>query len=194
MAVSLNPGLLRDLIEAKGAVARHGIVLMRSIENDLAPAMVAEARDSIASSPRKLSQMTESELDKYIQKIRKKAMKAAEELADMYKRLLTRLGTEDLVELQKDLEGIGQLYTWDRVSRSVDEVNTVLSEKGFAKVDLDDPTVLSEEFSIELNERWPAAFARFSKLAKEASEELQRQERTAEPQLKAKSKRAVRRG
>ncbi len=194
MAVSLDPGLLRDLIEAKAAVARHGIVLIRSIENDLAPAIVSEVRDSLASSPRKLSQMSEEELDKYLQKLRRKAMKASDGLADLYKRLLSRLGTDNIVELQKDLEGIGQLYSWERIAKSADEVNPVLAERGFGRIDLDDPSALSEEFAIELTERWPAAFSRFSKLAGEASEILQREEETPESPQKPRTKKTSRRG
>lgn len=194
MGVSLDPGLLRDLIEAKAAVARHGIVLIRSIENDLAPAIVSEARDSMAASPRKLSQMTEGELDKYLQRLRKTAMKASDELADLYKRLLSRLGTDNIIELQKDLEGIGQLYSWERISRSVEEVNPILTERGFGRIDLGDPTILSEEFAIELQQKWPVAFGRFSKLAKEASDELQREDEAAESPSKTKTKKASKRG
>ena len=191
MGVSLDPGLLRDLIEAKAAVARHGIVLIRSIENDLAPAIVAEARDSMAASPRKLSQMTEGELDKYLLRIRKRAMKASDDLVDLHKRLLSRLGTDNLVELQKDLEGIGQLYSWERIGKTVDEINPILSEKGFGRIELGDPTALSEEFAIELQQKWPAAFGRFSKLAKEASDELQREVEEPVSTPKGRSKKAA---
>ena len=163
MGVSLDPGLIRDLIEAKAAVARHGIVLIRSIENDLAPAIVSEARDSMAASPRKLSQMTEGELDKYLLRLRKKAMRTSDDLAELYKRLLSRLGTDNIVELQKDLEGIGHLYSWERIAKSVEEVNPILTERGFGRIDLGDPSSLSEEFAIELQQKWPVAFGRFSK-------------------------------
>lgn len=194
MGVSLDPGLLRDLIEAKAAVARHGIVLIRSIENDLAPAIVAEARDSMAASPRKLSQMTEGELDKYLLRIRKRAMKASDDLVDLHKRLLSRLGTDNLVELQKDLEGIGQLYSWERIGKVVDEINPILSEKGFGRIELGDPSTLSEEFAIELQQKWPAAFGRFSKLAKEASDELQREVEEPVSAPKGRSRKAAKRG
>jgi len=194
MGVSLDPGLLRDLIEAKAAVARHGIVLIRSVENDLAPAIVSEARASLASSPRKLTQMSEGELDKYLQKLRKKAMKISEDLADLYKRLLSRLGTDNIVELQKDLEGIGHLYSWERIAKSAEEINPILSEKGFKPISLGDPSDLSEEFSIELQERWPGAFSRFSKLAAEASEALLRDDEQHETTQKPRTKKSPRRG
>src|SRR4030043_2094026 len=106
MAVSLDPGLIRDLIEAKAAVARHGIVLIRSIENDLAPAIVSEARDSMATPPRKLSQMTEGELDKYLLRLRKKAMRTSDDLAELYKRLLSRLGTDKKIDFHKGRGGM----------------------------------------------------------------------------------------
>ena len=191
MGVSLDPGLIRDLIEAKAAVARHGIVLIRSIENDLAPAIVSEARDSMAASPRKLSQMTEGELDKYLLRLRKKAMRTSDDLAELYKRLLSRLGTDKMIDLQKDLEGIGQLYSWERIAKSVEEVNPILTERGFGRIDLGDPSSLSEELAIELQQKWPVAFGRFSKLAKEASDELQREDEVAErpPKGKKPSKR-----
>src|SRR4030042_1326411 len=191
MGGSLDPGLRRDLIEAKAAVARHGIVLIRSIENDLAPAIVSEARDSMAASPRKLSQMTEGELDKYLLRLRKKAMRTSDDLAELYKRLLSRLGTDNMIDLQKDLEGIGQLYSWERIAKSVEEVNPILTERGFGRIDLGDPSSLSEEFAIELQQKWPVAFGRFSKLAKEASDELQREDEVAErpPKGKKPSKR-----
>jgi hypothetical protein len=193
MSLSLDPGLLRDLIEAKAAVARHGIVLIRSLENDLAPAIVSEAKDSLAESPRKLSQMNESELDKYMLRIRRRAAKEAEQLVDLYKRLLSRLGTENIIELQKDIEGIGQLFSWERMSRSVKEVNPILSERGFGPIELGDPGALSQEFSIELLEKWPVAFDRFSKLAKEASERLQREDVETDVAPPKKAKRAPKR-
>src|SRR4030065_1373022 len=123
----------------------------------------------MAASPGKLRRMTEGELDKYLQSLRKTAMKASDELADLYKRLLSRLGTDNIIELQKDLEGIGQLYSWERISRSGEEVNPILTERGFGRIDLGDPTILSEGFAIELQQKWPVALRRVPQAPREAA-------------------------
>lgn len=71
MTTTLDPGLLRDLTEAKAALARHGIVIIRTIETELEPAIMAEAKDSVASSPRKLVKLKEDELDRFMEDLRK---------------------------------------------------------------------------------------------------------------------------
>jgi enoyl-CoA hydratase/carnithine racemase len=113
MAQALDQGLLRDLSEAKAALARHGIVIIRAIETDLEPALMAAAKSSMAASSNKLSKMDDDELDKFSEKIRKTSQKSAEELMDLYVHLMTRLGTENCVNLAKELEGIGQLFKWE---------------------------------------------------------------------------------
>lgn len=181
MVTSLDPGLLRDLIEAKAAVARHGIVLIRSIEDDLAAAIVAAAKESVEASPKKLSQMDESELDRYMVRIRKRALKSSSQLAEIYRRLLTRLGTENIIDLQKDLEGIGELFTWGRIEQAAKEVDAVLEEGGFGQVDMGSANSISDDFCIELEERWPAAYKRFRALSEEAAEQLRKREEGSEP-------------
>jgi len=176
MTPSLEPALMRDLTEAKADVARHGIVIIRGLETDLAPALVSEARRSMASSPRKLAQLDDDELDRYTDKVRKAAMKSASELAGLYTRLLAKLGTEDLGELAKEIEGIGELVTWDRISRAVEPVNAVLTDRGFGKIALEGPEALSEAFKVELEEKWPRAFAMLRTLVDEAARQLAQDE------------------
>jgi acyl CoA:acetate/3-ketoacid CoA transferase alpha subunit len=64
MAEILDSILRKDVAEAKAALARHGIVIIRQLETDLEPAMIAEAKNSIVSSPEVLSGMSDEELDK----------------------------------------------------------------------------------------------------------------------------------
>lgn len=184
MSPPLDPAVLRDLTEAKAAVARHGIVIIRSLETELAPAIISEAKRSMASSPRKLSQMDDDELDRYTEGIRKTAMRSAKELAELYTRLLAKLGTENVVDLVDELDGIGQLMTWDRVSRTADAVNSQLAANGFSKISLEGPEALSESFRVELEDKWPPAFGRFRTLANEAAKQLMQDEEMPErPQL-----------
>ena len=176
MSYSLDPVLLKDLTEAKAALARHGIVIIRGVETDLEPAIMAEVKDSMASSPRKLAQQKDEELDRYAESMRKAAMGSAYELKDLYTRLLAKLGTEFLGELVKELEGIDQLFKWERISRSVQPVNDLLESKGFRPIELTGPEALSDAFKVELEERWEAAFTRFKLLAEQVAEEIERQE------------------
>jgi len=176
MSYTLDPALLRDLTEAKAALARHGIVIIRAVESELEPALMAEVRDSVQSSPRKLAQLKEDELDDYMEKLRKAAAKSADELKNLYTRLLAKLGTEHLVDLTKELEGIGQLFKWDRIAKTVEPVNKLLESKGFRAIVLDAPEEISEGFRLELEDRWSASFTRFKALAENAAAEILRQE------------------
>jgi hypothetical protein len=176
MPYTLSPGLLRDITEAKAALARHGIVIIRTIETELEPAMMAEAKDSLAASPRKLAQLKDEDLDRFMEGLRKTSMKAVKELSDLYTRLLSKLGTEHIVELSKELEGIDQLFKWGRIEKSVESVNEMLSEKGFRPIDIAGPEDLSDAFKVELEEKWNSAFARFKLLAEQAAEEIGRQD------------------
>jgi hypothetical protein len=176
MSTTLDPGLLRDLTEAKAALARHGIVIIRTIETELEPAIMAEARDSVASSPRKLAKLKEDELDRFMEDLRKASMKSAKELASLYTRLLAKLGTEYLGELVKELEGIDQLFKWSRIEKAVEPVNEILVENGFRKVQLGNPEDLNDAFKVELEEKWNSAFVRFRLIAEQAVEEMKLQD------------------
>ena len=176
MSTTLDPGLLRDLTEAKAALARHGIVIIRTIETELEPAIMAEARDSVASSPRKLAKLKEDELDRFMEDLRKASMKSARELASLYTRLLAKLGTEYLGELVKELEGIDQLFKWSRIEKAVEPVNEILVENGFRKVQLGNPEDINDAFKVELEEKWNSAFVRFRLIAEQAVEEMKRQD------------------
>ena len=176
MSTTLDPGLLRDLTEAKAALARHGIVIIRTIETELEPAIMAEAKDSVASSPRKLVKLKEDELDRFMEDLRKASMKSAKELASLYTRLLAKLGMEYLGELVKELEGIDQLFKWSRIEKAVEPVNEILVENGFRKVQLGNPEDLSDAFKVELEEKWNSAFVRFRLIAEQAVEEMKRQD------------------
>jgi hypothetical protein len=176
MSTTLDPGLLRDLREAKAALARHGIVIIRTIETELEPAIMAEARDSVASSPRKLAKLKEDELDRFMEDLRKASMKSAKELASLYTRLLAKLGTEYLGELVKELEGIDQLFKWSRIEKAAEPVNEILVENGFRKVQLGNPEDINDAFKVELEEKWNSAFVRFRLIAEQAVEEMKRQD------------------
>lgn len=176
MSTTLDPGLLRDLTEAKAALARHGIVIIRTIETELEPAIMAEAKDSVASSPRKLAKLKEDELDRFMEDLRKASMKSAKELASLYTRLLAKLGMEYLGDLVKELEGIDQLFKWSRIEKAVEPVNEILVENGFGKVQLGNPEDLSDAFKVELEEKWNSAFVRFRLIAEQAVEEMKRQD------------------
>src|SRR4030067_876943 len=155
MQSALDPGLLRDLTEAKAAVARHGIVIIRTIETGLEPAIISSAKATMASSPRNMAKMKDDELDRFTDGLRKAAMKSCSELKDTYTRLLTRLGTENMKELEEDLEGIGALFSWDRISKASEDVDKRLAEKGFSPAKLQGPSDVSENFQIELEQTWP---------------------------------------
>ena len=119
METALDPIVYKDLAEAKAALARHGIVIIRSIETDLEPAIMMEARNRIASSPQVLRTLDEEQLDALMEGLRKKAMKSAADLRKLYTRVLAQLGTEYVGDLVKELDGIATLFTWDRVAKSV---------------------------------------------------------------------------
>jgi hypothetical protein len=176
MSTTLDPGLIRDLTEAKAALARHGIVIIRTIETELEPAIMAEAEDSVASSPGKLSKLKEDELDRFMEDLRKASMKSAKELAVLYTRLLAKLGTEHLGELVKELEGIDQLFKWSRIEKAVEPVNDILVEKGFGKIQLGNPEDLNDAFKVELEEKWNLAFVRFRLIAEQVAEEMNRKD------------------
>jgi hypothetical protein len=176
MSTNLDPGLLRDLKEAKAALARHGIVIIRTIETGLEPAIMAEAKDSIASSPGKLAKLKDVELDKLMEDLRKASLKSAKELASLYTRLLAKLGTEYLGELVKELEGIDQLFKWSRVEKAVEPVNEILAENGFREVQLGNPEDLSDAFKVELEEKWNSAFVRFKLIAEQVTDEMKQQD------------------
>jgi hypothetical protein len=164
MVHALDPGLMRDLTEAKAALARHGIVIIRAIETDLEPALMSAAKSSMASSPGKLGKMDEDELDRFSEKLRKTSIKSAEELKQLYVRLMAKLGTDDLGDLAIELEGIEQLFKWERVAKAVQPVNELLAEKGFGPIVLEGSGDISESFELELEEKWPPAFERFKLL------------------------------
>jgi len=172
MSGELSPGLERDLVAARAALARHGVVIIRTIETELEPAVMAAVRRSVASSGRKLSKLDDDALDTLMDDSRKAIRRQSEDLQRLHTRLLAKLGGEDIGELAAELEGIEQLFKWDRVTQTVDKVNSVLSERGFERVELSGPSEVSEAFELELDERWPAAFARFRTLVEAASKEL----------------------
>jgi hypothetical protein len=181
MSTNLDPGLLRDLKEAKAALARHGIVIIRTIETELEPAIMAEAKDSVASSPRKLAKLKENELDRLMEDLRSASARSARELVSLYTRLLAKLGTEFLGDLVKELEGIDQLFKWSRIERAVEPVNEILVENGFSKVQLGDPEDLSDAFKVELEEKWNFAFVRFKLIAEQVVEEMKRKDANERP-------------
>ena len=162
MPDGIDPALTKTLVEAEGDVARHGVVILRTIETELVPAIMAEARDSIESSPRKLSKLSEEELDDLVDSLRKSATKAAKDLRKLYTRVLTKLGNEDMVELEQDLEGIGQLFKWSRIASVAEPVNEILEEKGFPPIELSGPADVADNLAVELEEKWQGAFSRFS--------------------------------
>lgn len=179
MSYVLDPGFTRDLTQARAALAVHGIAIMRAIETELEPAIMAEVKDSLSSSPRKLAALTEDELDKMLSEIRKTAMKSMQELKEIYIRLLTKLGTAPFTELVDELEGIGQLFRWERVSKVVEPINDSLEKKGFRGIELAGPNELSDAFQVELEERWRPAFSRFTSLAEQAAERMRWQDEKA---------------
>lgn len=177
------------MTDAKAAVARHGIVIIRTIETELEPTIIAGAKSSMASSPRRLAKIPDNELDKFTNGLRRLAMRSCSELADLYTRLLTKLGSEDLEELKGELDGIGALFTWRRISKATEQVDMRLAEKGFAPVGLRGPDDISDNLRIELEEKWPEAFGRFRELVGRASAEMEE----LEVQANGPSKRPPRR-
>ncbi len=186
MELAIGSGLMRDLAEAKGALARHGVVIVRGIETELEPAIMAGAKSSMASSPGRLSKIDDDELDKLFDKLRRTALKSVEELKELYVRLLANLGTESISDLSRELEGIGELFKWERIKQSIDPVNAKLAEKGFGPVVLEGPRELSDGFEVELEQRWPPAFKRFKNLVDEAAKTLAETEQPRRSERRAK--------
>ena len=172
----LEPQLLKDLVEAKADLARHGIVIVRAVETELEPAIMTSVRDVMSSSPKLLSSLREEELDEFLGKVRKTAMGSAIELRDLYVRLLSKLGTEFVGDLAEDLEGIGQLFKWSRIQKTTEEVSKLMEKRGFGSVVLAGPRDVSEAFEMELDEKWTAAFERFRALVIQAANEISRQD------------------
>lgn len=172
MSGELSPGVERDLIAARAALARHGVVIIRTIETELEPAVMATVRRAMASSGRKLSKLDDDALDRLIDDARKAVRSSADELQRLYTRLLAKLSSEEVGKLLPELEGIDNLFRWDRVLRASEAVIPVLEGKGFAPVELSGPEDLSDAFKLELEERWPAAFERFRATAEAAAKEL----------------------
>lgn len=180
MPEKLSPGTERDLVAARAALARHGVVIMRTVETELEPAVMAAVRRAVASSGRKLSKLDDAALDKLMGDARDAVRGSVEDLQNLYTRLLAKLGTEDVRKLLPELEGIGQLFRWERVLRASEAANPLLVSMGLPPVELAGPEDLSDAFKVELEERWPDAFARFMSTADAAAKELAEGARKAE--------------
>lgn len=167
--------MVKELEEAKGDLARHGVVIVRTVESGLEPAIMAAVKDSLEASPRKLEAMKERDLDELLRETRKAAMASAKELAGLYVRLLAKLGTEYIGDLVKELEGIGQLFKWERIAQAKKPVDDILVRDGFAPVDLRGPSDVSESFKLELEDKWAPAFQRFKTLAGRTAQELSKE-------------------
>ena len=191
----IDPGLLRDLTEARADLARHGVVIIRTIETDLKPALISEAKGSMASSPKGMAKMDEDELDDFLEKLRKTADKSIDQLRSLYVRLLAKLGKERPLELVNELDGIEQLFKWSRIAKAVEPVNEKLVDSGFRAIDLAGPEDLSQSFRVELEEKWPGSFDRLRSLITEAAAQMAREEtqEKASP-LPSKTKKKPRRG
>ena len=172
MKMTLDPAQYQELVESKAALARHGVVIIRSVEYDLEPAIMSAAKNSIYSSPAILNEMADEELDEFMEDLRKVAMKSASELRELYIRLIAQLGTEYLGDLVKELDGIEKLFTWDRISKSVEPVNKKLKKMGFEPVRLHSAEDVSEALALQLDGKWPEEFKEFKRLAGEAAKRL----------------------
>ena len=185
----LDPMLRKELGEAKAALARHGIVILRGVESELEPAIMIAVRDSLASSPAKLKWLSDEELDSFMEMTRAAAARAAKGLSVLHTHLLAKLGTEYIGDLVHELDGIDQLFRWERVAKVAEPVDALLKEKGFRPVSMSGPSDVSDAFAVELQEKWPAAFKRFKSLAEEAAKTLGDEgRRTAPPEDKPKKK------
>jgi len=169
------------LVETEGDIARHGIVIIRTIETDLVPSIMAAARDSLESSPRKLGKLGEEDLDDLVQSLRKAASKSVKELTRLYTRVLSKVGNEDLLELEADLEGVDQLFRWQRIAKAIEPVDAILVEHGFSPLELSGPEDVAENLRFELEEKWEPAFSRFSEAVRIAAENIRKQESGAPP-------------
>jgi len=186
----IDPVLRKELGEAKAALARHGIVILRGIETELEPAIMVAVRDSLASSPGKLRGLDDDELDALMEKVRASAAKSARELSALHTHLLAKLGTEYICDLVHDLDGIDQLFRWDRIARVAEPVDDLLREKGFKPVSMSGPGDVSDGFAVELDEKWPEALRRFRALAEQAAKVLKEKEgRAKAPEEKPKKSR-----
>ncbi len=173
----LDPALKRDLTEAKAALARHGVVIVRALEAELEPALIAAARDALSSSPGRLARLSDPELDKLMGELRSEAGKAARDLKELYVRILAELGTEYVGDIVRTLDGIDRLFRWDRIAKSVEGVNAVLAGRGFGPASMPGPDYVSRSLEVELAQKWPPALDRFRRLAKKAVEILESEER-----------------
>jgi hypothetical protein len=191
---ALDAALRKEVGEAKAALARHGIVIMRSVESELEPALMVAARDSLASSPGKLRGLSDDELDEFMAKLRKAATRSAKELSELHTHLLAKLGTEYIGDLVKELDGIDQIFKWERIAKATAPVDSLLEGKGFRPVSLSGPRDVSEAFAVELDEKWPAAFKRFKGLAEEASSRLGEEAEGPGPAAGAQKRRKGRKG
>ena len=192
MAEILDPIITKDLAEAKAALARHGIVIIRYVETDLEPAVMTEVKNSVSSSSGVLREMDEQGLDKLMEGLRKTAMKSSKDLVRLHTRLLAQLGTERVEDLVKELDGIDRLFTWERVSKAVDPVNRKLVKAGFEAIRLSGAEAVSDAFALELNEKWPVAFGRFRDLAREAAKKYAVPPTKTPPTKKAPPKKRTR--
>lgn len=186
MFYALESGLVKDLAEARAAIARHGIVIARAIETDLVPAIMAEARASLESSSRKLAAIDEEDLDRLLDKIRKASTKSADQLQDIYIRWVTKLGAGSPADIVDDLEGVGELFKWERISKATEPATEVLRENGFRGIELVGPEDVSDSLKVELEERWPPAFDRLRELLEKAAKASEQ----AEPEEDATAKAA----
>jgi hypothetical protein len=187
--------LRKDLAEARAAVARHGIVIVRAIEEDLVPATMAAVRDSLSSSPERLEEMDEKELDHFVDDLRKTATKEAFGLRDVLVRVLADIGVQGPRELAGTVDGSTQLFGWDRIARTGERVNEKLVKRGFQPLQLSGPGDVSESFEIELVERWPAAMKTFKDIVVSLSERppVGESEKAAAPRPKRKGGRGRKR-
>lgn len=188
----IDPRLHKELGEAKAALARHGIVILRGVETELEPALMVAFRDSLASSPGKLRGLSDEELDAFMDKARTTAAKSSKELSELHTHLLAKLGTEYIGDLVHELDGIDQLFRWERIAKAAEPVDTLLSRKGFRPVSMSGPRDVSDSFAVELEEKWPVAFKRFRALAEEAAKVLGDAGKHAKP-TKSKPKKARKR-
>ncbi len=168
----LDPGLAKELTEAKGDLAKHGVVIVRTIESDLEPAMMRAAKESLEAAPSKLDGMKDRDLDELLERLRKAAMKSSSDLSELYVQLLAKLGTEQITDLIKEIEGIGQLFRWERIQQAAEPLDDILERKGFGPLEMAGPDDVSESFKLELEERWALAFERFETVARRAADQL----------------------
>ena len=105
-------------------------------------------------------------------------MGSSRDLADLYIRLLGKLGTEYVGDLAKELEGIGQLFKWNRISQAAKPVDDILEREGFGRIDLRGPGDVSDGFRLELEEKWTPAFLRFEALVARTADQLKQKATT----------------